>query len=669
MNRLKQDRRGQGTRSCRTPGRLAGIIAIAALAWAGSPALAHSVTASYFTFTDNGSYIDGGVDSSISRTRAVVDSGFAHTPLQIGGQQTDWTWQGKASASLNTGSLRTYAFSDTTDSHASEESPAADHGWRTQTTAALSDSVVFSAAPGASSGAPVAVTFRLDVEGSFAGSFATMWSSTFLMVNGVKSQVEFSWDGRLGPNGSTDAMATATGTVTGLSTDPHQLHALLSVTAMAIPGSPIVLTGNATARAAAGPFASVTADFDHTATLSIEAPAGYVFTSQSGVLLTTPVPEPSSWWLLATGLIVLAAVRWRRQFLAWRDPGRPWVAMPRKHAGESESVRDRRYGKPIPGRLHPSCLVSKVTCLSETSTACERRSPRARSAARTAIAVLSSLVLVMPYALATTDNSLPLSQGTFACAGKADSGETRAIGTNEISYIDGGKAFCYGIGSSFGDDPFVNASATATGGTDFPIQIQVNVSTDYYYRAQKTREPPFVPNILPEKFELKGKVETGMPWPDSLSAFVSAYANRDGHPQILLGQLRGNGTLNKKASIGAGHLEIVHVQYRAQCRVVGDAGQTVKCNARLDPLPEFDQEAFDLTNALAGRPTFLLDDYYTLEFSPNMVPEPETWLGLVTGLPLIALTIRGRKKMDRKRTPRNVRCGRWIRRIAVLASE
>ena len=260
-----------------------------------------------------------------------------------------------------------------------------------------------------------------------------------------------------------DAMATATGTVTGLSTDPHQLHALLSVTAMAIPGSPIVLTGNATARAAAGPFASVTADFDHTATLSIEAPAGYVFTSQSGVLLTTPVPEPSSWWLLATGLIVLAAIRWRRQFRAWRDPGRPWVAMLRKHAGESESVRDRRYGKPIPGRLHPSCLVSKVTCLSEASTACERRSPRARSAARTAIAVLSSLVLVMPYALATTDNSLPLSQGTFACAGKAVSSETRVIETNEISYIDGGKAFCYGAGSSFGNDPFVNASATATG--------------------------------------------------------------------------------------------------------------------------------------------------------------------------------------------------------------
>ena len=118
MNPLEESRRERSTRGRCAPGRLAGVVALAALAWASAPALAYSVSASYFAFTDSGSYIDGDVDSSNSRTRAVVDSGFVHTPLYMGGHPMDWTWQGKASANLNSGSLRTYAFSDTTDSHA-----------------------------------------------------------------------------------------------------------------------------------------------------------------------------------------------------------------------------------------------------------------------------------------------------------------------------------------------------------------------------------------------------------------------------------------------------------------------------------------------------------------------------------------------------------------------
>lgn len=48
------------------------------------------------------------------------------------------------------------------------------------------------------------------------------------------------------------------------------------------------------------------ADFGHTATLSIALPAGYGYSSASGVLLTAAaVPEPSAFWLLALGLMVL----------------------------------------------------------------------------------------------------------------------------------------------------------------------------------------------------------------------------------------------------------------------------------------------------------------------------------------------------------------------------
>jgi hypothetical protein len=54
------------------------------------------------------------------------------------------------------------------------------------------------------------------------------------------------------------------------------------------------------------------ADFGHTATLSMALPAGYSFTSASGLLLTAaPVPEPSTLGLTAMGLVALQLRRRR----------------------------------------------------------------------------------------------------------------------------------------------------------------------------------------------------------------------------------------------------------------------------------------------------------------------------------------------------------------------
>lgn len=277
------------------------------------PATAASVNASYFTFTDSGSFIDGDGDYWTTRSRAVVDSGFVHQPTGIGliagGSPTDWTWHAKASANLATGTLRTYAFTDTTDSGAPEAPPDPGHGWRTQATANWSDAVVFTAPAGAAA-APAATTFSLDVRGNFAGFYSHMTNTSFLMVNGIKSQVAFAWDGRLGPNGAVDATATTLGTVTHLSVDPGQLHAVLEVTVMVTPGTAVSVLGSAISTAAAGPYASATSDFDHTATLSIHVPAGYTFASQSGVLLS--VPEPATWLSMFAGLGMIAAALRRR---------------------------------------------------------------------------------------------------------------------------------------------------------------------------------------------------------------------------------------------------------------------------------------------------------------------------------------------------------------------
>lgn len=291
------------------PVTLALVVAVTAVSL---PAAA-AVNASYFTFADSGGFIDGDGDYSMTRSRAVVDSGFVHQPVRVdfSGHTTDWVWQAKASASLATGTLRAYTFSDTTDSGAAEEPPAAGGGWRTQATANWTDVVTFAAPANPPAGPPVPVTFRLDVRGNFAGFYAAMTNTSYLMVNGMKSQVDFAWDGRLGPAGSIDATATTLGTVTGLSVDPHQLHGRLEVTVAVMPGDLIAISGYTFAKAAAGPYASATSDFDHTATLSIDMPTGYTFTSQSGVLLS--VPEPSTWLSMFAGLGVLAASAARRR--------------------------------------------------------------------------------------------------------------------------------------------------------------------------------------------------------------------------------------------------------------------------------------------------------------------------------------------------------------------
>lgn len=284
------------------------ILALAVtLATAFTPSAA-TVNASYFTFADNGAFIDGDGDFSTTRSRAVVDSGFVHQPVHVdfSGHTTDWVWQAKASASLATGTLRAYTFTDTTDSGAAEAPPAAGGGWRTQATANWTDVVTFASLAHPPAGPPVPITFRLDVRGRFAGFYATMTSSSYLMVNGTKSQVDFAWDGRLGPAGSIDATAATLGTVTGLSVDPHQLHGRLEVTVAVNPGDLIAVSGYTFAKAAAGPYASATSDFDHTATLSIDMPAGYTFTSQSGVLLS--VPEPSTWLSMFAGLGLVAMI-------------------------------------------------------------------------------------------------------------------------------------------------------------------------------------------------------------------------------------------------------------------------------------------------------------------------------------------------------------------------
>jgi hypothetical protein len=52
-------------------------------------------------------------------------------------------------------------------------------------------------------------------------------------------------------------------------------------------------------------------DFSNTAAIHLKLPDGVTYTSQSGVFLTNPVPEPSTFALAASGVLSLVCVSWR----------------------------------------------------------------------------------------------------------------------------------------------------------------------------------------------------------------------------------------------------------------------------------------------------------------------------------------------------------------------
>ena len=58
------------------------------------------------------------------------------------------------------------------------------------------------------------------------------------------------------------------------------------------------------------------ANFGNTATISVSLPEGYTFGSNSGVLLTAPVPVPAAMWLFGSGLLGLVSVARRKSRIA-----------------------------------------------------------------------------------------------------------------------------------------------------------------------------------------------------------------------------------------------------------------------------------------------------------------------------------------------------------------
>lgn len=179
---------------------------------------------------------------------------------------------------------------------------------------------------------PIPATFEMLIDGdllppSLAAGTATAFASVSatLGVNGSSESALLQWLRGYDAAGivSRDTL-TGTGDWNGAFASDGASHfdLLLAYTASIVPGTPFDFSAELQAFVGSiGTLGSdVVSDFGNTARISIVLPEAYSFTSESGVLLAGPIPEPGTWAMFATGLGCLALGMRRRR----PAPARPW---------------------------------------------------------------------------------------------------------------------------------------------------------------------------------------------------------------------------------------------------------------------------------------------------------------------------------------------------------
>lgn len=167
------------------------------------------------------------------------------------------------------------------------------------------------------------------------------------------------------------------------------------------------------------------------------------------------------------------------------------------------------------------------------------------------------------------------------------------------------------------------------------VSSAANASVDVYFVPRATAAPPFNPGPIPFVFQASGFIVDGT----NGAGFVNAFATLAGPGLQTFAYLFDSSnflppnptTPNISLTIDG----VYHLQKAASCSVVADIIRpNASCSAFVDPAVVFDQAAFD---AQWGQASFPLADYYTLEVSPNLVPEPLTSALAVWALAAVGL--------------------------------
>jgi hypothetical protein len=173
--------------------------------------------------------------------------------------------------------------------------------------------------------AAVPITFQMMVEGDLiVPDAATGSGSVFATVQAVLGIVGKSEIATLQRRAAYDSGTKISDVLTGegdwqgeqpVAGSTNHFELLLQFDGEVVPGTPFGFESELRAlvgtRGAVG--SDAISDFGNTGTFTIILPPTYSFTSESGVFLAGPVPEPEIWALFACGLLWLGVVAKRRR--------------------------------------------------------------------------------------------------------------------------------------------------------------------------------------------------------------------------------------------------------------------------------------------------------------------------------------------------------------------
>ena len=157
---------------------------------------------------------------------------------------------------------------------------------------------------------PDVLDFSLTVSGAFNPiDLGGHIVHSILSVGGARNDLTIVWGG--GP-AEPSAAYFASGEISNVSMELIAIHGTLHLHVPVTPGQRLRVSNYIDMEITPTQGFFSEADFRHTAQLAIDMPAGWSFTSGSGIFMseTSPVPEPQTWALTLTGIAGLAI--WRR---------------------------------------------------------------------------------------------------------------------------------------------------------------------------------------------------------------------------------------------------------------------------------------------------------------------------------------------------------------------